>query len=173
MRYPHRRVLLMGFMGAGKTTVGRLLGPMLGWEFVDADAAICERTGSTISQLFAERGEVAFRVLESEAIAALALREDVVVALGGGAVEHAATRRLLAADPQTLLVFLETPLAVSLARCVSEPNAVVRPVLDDRAALEARFALRAPLYRMAHLAVSTLDRTPDVVAREIAAAVRR
>ncbi len=161
------RVYITGFMGAGKTTVGRLLAERLGWEFADSDHRIEEQTGQTVADLFATHGEAAFRELEAEAVRASAAQEHLVMALGGGALERAETRDLLASLPDTALIFLDAPLDVLVARCCGQANAPVRPVLADRARLENRWTSRLPWYRQAHLTVSTADSSPDEVAEMV------
>jgi shikimate kinase len=173
-------------MGAGKSTVGKLLAGLLGWKFLDADHLLTRQTRSTIAELFARHGEEHFRSQEALLIASLFNHRDAVIALGGGAVEHPATARALAAaaspatahtagtpvDQQagtTLVVYLETPLALSLERCAAEPGAAIRPVLQDTRALEERFSRRLPLYQTAGLTVQTAARTPAEVAAHIAA----
>jgi shikimate kinase len=106
-------IVLIGFMGAGKTTVGQLLSGQLGLLFLDADAVIEERAGCPVPQIFAERGEPAFRELEHETIAGLLAGPRTVLALGGGAVEDARTRRLLVGAH---VVYLHVPYAGALAR---------------------------------------------------------
>ena len=89
-------IVLVGFMGAGKTTVGHLLSARLGVPFVDSDLVIEQRSGRPVRQIFAEDGEPAFRALEHEVIAGLLDGPDAVLAVGGGAAEHPGTRALLA-----------------------------------------------------------------------------
>ncbi len=158
-------------MGAGKTTVGRLLAPMLGWRFLDTDAMLVERHGASIALLFEQHGEARFREWEASVVASALSEEQVVIALGGGAVEHAATRALLFGDAGTMTVFLETPLPVALARCAAEPGAASRPVLADAERLHTRFTGRLPLYRSSRLALVTENRTPAALARALAEAV--
>ncbi len=163
---PVRRVVLTGFMGAGKSTVGRLLAPELGWSFFDVDAVLAERERLSVAEIFSKHGEAHFRGLESSLIEALLRTDASVIALGGGAMEHARTRSLLAETPHTLLVHLQTSLMTSIHRCAAEAGAAVRPVLNDREALAARYAARQPLYAMAHLSVSAEDLHPlEIVAR--------
>ncbi len=169
---PYRRVVLTGFMGAGKTTVGRLLASRLGWRFFDTDALLVARLGGSVAELFARLGEPLFREHEAGLIADLLRIETAVIALGGGAMEHAGTRASLTANPGTLLVYLQTSLAVSLARCAAEPNAAVRPVLRDHELLELRFARRVPFYEAADLILPTEAQTPESLAELIAAKVR-
>jgi shikimate kinase len=102
-----RRIVLTGFMGSGKTTVGPLVAARLGWSFVDVDDVIEAEAGVTIAEIFARHGEAVFRKQEHETIARLAAGDALVLALGGGAIEHAATRTLLLTTPGTLLVHLE------------------------------------------------------------------
>ena len=102
-----RRIVLTGFMGSGKTTAGPLVAARLGWRFVDVDDVIEAEAGATIAEIFARHGEAAFREREHAAIARLASADALVLALGGGAIEHPATRALLLAASETLLVHLE------------------------------------------------------------------
>ncbi len=169
---PYRRVVLTGFMGAGKTTVGRLLASLLGWRFLDTDALLVAKLGSSIAELFVQLGELMFREYEAGLIADLLRTEVVVIALGGGAMEHASTRASLAGDTGTLLVYLQTSLAVSVARCAAEPGAAVRPVLRDHELLELRFARRKPFYEAADLILPTEGQMPESLAELLAAKVR-
>jgi len=156
---PLRRIVLTGFMGSGKTTVGPLLAQRLGWSFVDADDVIAAEAGCTIPEFFGRYGEAAFRERERATVARLAGGDSLVLALGGGAIEDAATRSLLAASPETLLVHLEVELATTLARCRGTEN--LRPVLADEKNLARRYAGRLPLYRMAHVSITVDELTPE------------
>jgi shikimate kinase len=146
-------------MGAGKTTVGPLLAAHLGWRFIDADDVIESEAAATIAELFARHGEPAFRDREHQTIAQLASTDALVLALGGGAIEHDATRTLLLTTPGTLLVHLEVELSTTLARCRGTENS--RPVFADQANLAARYQRRLPLYRTAHVSISVDALTPD------------
>jgi shikimate kinase len=154
-----RRIVLTGFMGSGKSTVGPLLAARLGWRFVDADDVIEAEAGVAIAELFARYGEAAFRAREHATIARLASEDQVVLALGGGAIETPATLSLLLRTPGTLLVHLEVELATTLARCRGTEH--VRPILADQANLVNRYARRLPLYREAHVSVVVDALTPD------------
>lgn len=79
------RLYLTGFMGCGKSTVGRMLAPALNWHFIDMDSYIEKKEGRTIADIFASEGEIFFRQLENQALQNIASMEDVVVATGGGA----------------------------------------------------------------------------------------
>jgi len=157
-----RRIVLTGFMGSGKTTVGPLVAQSLGWRFVDADDVIAEEARCTIPELFQREGEAAFRERESAVIARLAGGDRLVLALGGGAIETEATRSLLLRAPQTLLVHLQVELPTTLARCRGTEQ--LRPVLADQANLAGRYQRRLPLYQIAHLSIAVDRLTPEEVA---------
>jgi len=154
-----RRIVLTGFMGSGKSTVGPLLAARLGWRFLDVDEVIESEAGVTIAELFSLHGEPTFRHREHQTIARLATAESLVLALGGGAIEHAATRDLLLTAPGTFLVHLEVELATTLARCRGTEH--VRPILADQANLASRYQRRLPLYRTAHVSIPVDALTPD------------
>jgi shikimate kinase len=160
-----RRIVLTGFMGSGKTTVGPLIARRLGWNFVDVDEVIEAEANATIAEIFAHQGEQAFREREHATIARLAAGDALVLALGGGAIEHPVTRELLLTTPGTLLVHLEVELATTLARCRGTGQS--RPVLADRPNLANRYQRRLPLYRMAHLSISVDALTPEEVVEAI------
>jgi shikimate kinase len=158
---PPRRIVLTGFMGSGKSTVGPLLAVRLGWRFVDVDEVIESEAGVTIAELFARHGEAAFRDLERTSIQRLAEGDRVVLSLGGGAIENAETRALLLTASGTLLVHLQVELATTLARCRGTEH--TRPILADHANLAARYQRRLPLYRTAHHSIPVDALTPDEV----------
>ena len=162
---PIRRIVLTGFMGSGKTTVGPLLAGRLGWSFIDADDVIEAEAGMPITEFFARHGEPAFRAREHATIARLAGEDNLVLALGGGAIETATIRELLLHSAGTLLVHLEVKLETTLARCRGTEH--TRPVLADQANLAARYQRRLPLYRTAHLSLPVDALTPDEVAERI------
>jgi shikimate kinase len=149
-------------MGSGKSTVGPLVARRLGWRFVDVDDVIVAETGMAISRFFATRGERAFRDVERATIERLAAEDQLVLALGGGAIEDARTRELLLQGAGSLLIHLEVTLETALARCGGTEH--TRPVLADRANLEARYARRLPLYRAAHVSITADNLTPGEVA---------
>jgi shikimate kinase len=158
-------IVLAGFMGAGKTTVGRLLAGSLRVPFLDSDHVIEARAGRGIPEIFAADGEPAFRALEHEVIADLLRGPDVVLALGGGAAEHEETRKLLASVP---VVFLRVSYAEAMARVGGDGN---RPMLarpDITRVFERRQAAYA---RAATVTVDVDGRDPGDIAREILAAL--
>ncbi len=158
-------------MGSGKSTVGPLVAARLGWRFVDVDDVIVAETGMAIAEFFARHGETAFREREHVTIARLAAEDALVLALGGGAIEHAATRHLLLTSSSTLLIHLEVELATTLARCRGTED--IRPILADQANLAARYQRRLPLYRVAHLTITADALTPAQVVDAILQVAQR
>jgi len=155
-----RRLVLTGFMGAGKSTIGRLLAARLNWTFLDLDAHLEARAGATIPQLFERHGEAHFRRLESAALASALGHNHTVLALGGGTPEELTNRLLLEQTPATFTIFLDAPFPTLFDRCMLQD--IGRPILADPAAAQQRFAKRHPLYRrLANLTIPTTDQTPD------------
>lgn len=167
---PVERVLLVGMMGAGKTTVGRALGQRFGWPYLDSDEEVRRRTGRTVPELFAERGEAAFRAEESAVLAeACSSTHPVVVSVAGGAVLDEGNRRVVAASG--LVVWLRASLATLTARV---GDGRTRPLLGDDpgAALARLYPVRAQLYEaLADLVVDVdgvpVERVVDRVARAL------
>jgi shikimate kinase len=160
-----RRIVLTGFMGSGKTTVGPLLAARLGWKFVDVDDVIEAEARTKITELFTKYGEAEFRRREHEAVSRLAENEELVLALGGGAIETEEIRTLLLGGTGTLLVHLEVEIETTLKRCAGTET--TRPILADRANLEARYAKRLPLYRTANVSIRVDGLTPEEVVSEV------
>jgi shikimate kinase len=159
-----KRLVLTGFMGAGKSTIGRLLAARIGWNFLDLDAHLESRTNATIPQLFEQQGEARFRRLESTALASALGYSNIVLALGGGTPEDLTNRLLLEQTPATFTIFLDAPFPTLFDRCMLQDlgdPALGRPVLRDPADAQLRFDRRHPLYRrMAALTIATADQTP-------------
>lgn len=144
-----RRIVLTGFMGSGKTTVGRLLADRIGWHFADLDDAIEDLLGRSVPQIFAEHGESSFRAAEVDALRKLIAESRIVIALGGGAPEAPGLRELLAGAPETAVVYLEGGFDTLYGRCTEQaldPAAVQRPLLQSFPEAEARYTRRLPLY---------------------------
>ena len=157
-------VILVGFMGAGKSTVGRLLARRLGRCFVETDAMITAREGRSIPEIFAERGEPYFRQLEAEALEALADKHGHVVATGGGfPCVPGAMDRLLELGT---VVWLAADFDAVYARANRVGG---RPMLAGRSVEEAAALYRARQdhYRRAHLALDTTRMTVDAVVGRI------
>ena len=172
-----RRIVLMGYMGAGKTSVGRLLARALGWTFLDLDSHIEARSGASVPELFARHGEAHFRRLESSALANALALDSTVLALGGGTPEALTNRLLLEQTPGTLLIYLEAPFSILYDRCMLQSFAApehLRPVLTHPAEAEARFHARVPLYRrLARHIVATGEQQPAGTADAILEIFRR
>ncbi len=129
-----RAIFLVGFMGAGKSTVGKALASQLGWEFEDLDDRIVARERRSIEQIFRESGEAEFRHAEQAALRALLLESGSVarvVALGGGAFVQAENADLLA-QTGAPAVFLDAPVEVLFRRCQIEQQ-VERPLTPQPA----------------------------------------
>ena len=156
------RVILVGFMGAGKSAVGRRLARRLKYRFVDLDTRIEKRAGKKIAELFREQGEPAFRALEQEEAAAVTEMENVVVAAGGGAFAAPATRALL--QQRALTVWLQCDLETILARVRLDGS---RPLAGNREIMRALLAEREPSYRQADVTVDTSRRKPREVVDRI------
>jgi shikimate kinase len=167
-----RRIVLTGFMGAGKSTVGKMLAERLGWSFLDLDAHIEDRAGVTIPEIFSNHGEPHFRRLESTALVSALGRPNTVLALGGGAPEEITNRLLIEQTPATFAIFLDAPFPTLFDRCMLQE--IGRPVLADPTAAALRFARRRPFYsRMSRVTVETSTQTPGQTVDAIIAALVR
>ena len=170
-RIATRSVALIGFMGTGKTTVGKRLARRLGYRFVDSDAEIERRTGASVRTIFLEQGEPAFRSLESETIAALAVQPDQVISTGGGTVLQPNNAKLLRSN--CLVVWLTASPGVILKRVgTAETRPLLADAFDPLARIRQLLEARSRLYEAAaHLRVDTTDRRPEAVAEEIVASL--
>lgn len=164
-----KSVVLVGLMGAGKTTIGRRLARLLDVGFVDSDEEITKEAAMTIEDIFAIYGETAFRDLERRVIARILSADPQVVAIGGGAFLDPGTRALVRA--RAVSVWLKADLDVLIHRTRGRPG---RPLLnrpDPEAALAALLAVRYPVYAEADLTVVTGDDSKDTTARRVLAAL--
>jgi len=159
------RAVLVGLPGSGKSTIGRRLSRALGVGYLDTDAAIEQRTGRTIADIFATDGEPEFRRIEEDVVRAALADHDGVLSLGGGAVTSPGVCDALAGHT---VIYLEISARVGVRRTAGN---VVRPLLagPDRAAkFRALMAKRVPLYRrVATMRVDTSRRNPGAVVRQI------
>ena len=156
-------VVLVGFMGAGKTTVGHIMAERLGQPFVDSDVLIEQRLGREIRDIFRTEGEPYFRQLERDTVAGLVRGPDAVIALGGGAVEDPRTRAVLR---NARVVYLRVSYDEALARVKSDE---FRPMLH-RPDLDEVYERRLSAYEdISVLTVDTDGRRPDAVALEVLA----
>ena len=165
---PPSRLFLVGFMGVGKSQIGRALAGRIGWTFVDLDQEITRTAGRSIEALFAEEGEPAFRARETAALHRLATRERVVVATGGGCFVDAANRDWMQAHG--LAIWLDLPLDALLAR---KDLARGRPLFQDREQVTALYQARRPAYARADAYVDTTDLSTEAVTAALATALRK
>jgi len=162
-------VILVGFMGAGKSVCGRLLARRLGRCFVETDDMIMARDGRSIPQIFTEAGEARFRALEGETVTALALKSGEVIATGGGL--PCGEGRMEELKALGTVVWLRGPLAEQVDRARREG---ARPMLEGRAPreLEALYAQRERYYAQADVVIDTVGLGPDQVVTRVLAALR-
>ena len=159
-------IFLIGSMGAGKSTIGKLLGKFLRQEFIDSDQEIEARSGASIPLIFEMEGEAGFRAREKAVIAELTQRRDIVLATGGGAVLDPANRRRLRA--YGTVIYLQTSVEEQLTRIGEDGNRPLLQTADPRGKLEALLAVREPLYReVADLIIPTDGRRARQVVRQI------
>jgi len=161
----YKNIFLVGFMGAGKSTVGKILAEKTGYRYCDADKFIENRTGTTITQIFADHGEKYFRDLESESMESLSTKEKQVIATGGGVVQR--DRNWDAMNSGGITVYLKAPIEVIWERIKDSKD---RPLLQVENPLETARELlnkRTPLYEKADLIVDTSDLSLEEVAEEI------
>ncbi len=165
---PARCVCLTGFMGAGKTSVGRVLAQRLGWSFRDLDEVIEGREGKPVAAIFAQESEAGFRRAESAALEDLLAGKTVggslVLALGGGAFAQP-QNRLVLGTPGVITVLLEAPLEELRRRCLKDGT--TRPLAGDEAEFAALFAARRAAYGLAQARIDTMNKAVEEVATEI------
>jgi shikimate kinase len=167
-----RAVFLVGFMGAGKTSVGRALSRQLGWGFEDLDERIQAREGRTIGQIFRESDEAEFRRVEQAALRDLLSElssSPRVVALGGGAFVNPVNAALLG-KPSLPTVFLDAPVEELFRRCQEEP--LERPLRGDQEHFRQLYETRRPHYMAATLRIETNGKDVQTVAAEVARNLR-
>jgi len=163
-----RRVFLIGFMGAGKTTVGKVLAQRLGWKFYDLDQLIEKREHQSIAAIFARAGESGFRKIESAMLTELLDRDlgdnGAVVALGGGAFVQPENREALQRTG-AVTVLLTAPVEELSRRCQAASE--TRPLAGDKSKFEQLFLSRQPAYALARFRVETGGKEIQQVAEEI------
>jgi shikimate kinase len=160
-----RNIALCGFMGTGKSSVGRLVAEQLHFAFLDTDTVVEARAGKKVSQIFMEDGETTFRNLERKVVKELAMRDRTVIATGGG----------LVVDPQNMADLKQHALVVCLwalpeAIYARVKNQNHRPLLQDPEPLEKIRSLlqeRTPFYKQADVLLNTEIRSPREVAQQV------
>ena len=168
---PRENIVLTGFMGSGKSAVGRRVAGRLRFQFVDTDRLIVERAGMPVSEIFARHGEEHFRDLETEALESLDVRRGCVIATGGGVVVKERNRAILARLGFT--VWLTASEDVIFHRVSRNDKRPLLQTGDPRATIRALLAARRPLYESA--AQFTLDTSAlshDEAAGAVVAAAR-
>jgi len=157
-----QRIYLIGFMGAGKSTVGRELSVQLKWPLFDTDAEIEKSENLSVAEIFARFGESRFRELEREHLARLSRIPKGVIALGGGAFVDPENRKIIEATG--VAVWLDASLSSIRERVRPDGS---RPLLSAGEQLERLYDTRLSFYKLAPVHILTDNRLPDAIAREI------
>ena len=164
-------IVIVGFMGCGKTVVAQELARLLGKPLVDLDANIEQFEGRSPAQIISEDGEEAFREKETKALREVLRRDEAaVVALGGGAWTNAVNREVVR-SVDSVVVWLDTPFDICWQRI--EQDTHFRPMAPSRAAAERLFSERLPFYRIADLRIGFADESPAQLAENIAALLQQ
>ncbi|HEY8575304.1 MAG TPA: shikimate kinase [Devosia sp.] len=164
-----RPVVLVGMMGAGKTTVGRRLATRLGRQFRDSDEEIEKAAQMTIPEIFEQRGEPEFRAGETRVIARVLKDKDVVLATGGGAFVNGETRALVKGG--AISVWLKAEADILFERVSRRSNRPLLKTANPRQTLEKLIEERYPIYAEADITVLSRDVPQEVVASDIVEAV--
>jgi shikimate kinase len=159
---------LVGMMGVGKTTIGKLLAEEIGYRFVDTDEVIVKAAGKSINEIFAENGEAEFRQLESDVLAQVCAYTKLVIATGGGIIMQQHNWSYL---HHGLIVWLDVPVQIILQRLAEDDT---RPLLQDDPESKLRSLLeqRQPMYSQAdlHITINAAE-TPEEIATRILATI--
>ncbi len=161
----HRQKLiyLIGFMGAGKSSVGTILAQQMGVPFVDLDTVIEAGQGATIRQIFEQAGEPFFRQIEHAALVEVVRKSPCVIALGGGTFVQKANLDLIMAT-RGITIWLDCPIEELWQRCSKIDN---RPLFRDWESFSALYNQRLPYYRQAEFRIVTSGQSPEEIACEI------
>ncbi len=154
------KLYLVGFMGAGKSSVGRAIGRRIGWRVEDIDERIEKREGKRVSTIFAQQGEPYFRQIERAVLHDLLPERHIVVATGGGTFEDPENRATMLAD--ALVAWLDVPLARVIDRVPPDGR---RPLASDRAQMERLYDMRQAAYGQAHVRIDASRPMQEVVER--------
>ena len=168
-RLAGRPLVLVGMMGAGKTTVGRRLAAKLNRHFLDSDEEIEKAAHMSIPEIFEQRGESEFRAGETRVIARVLKDADIVLATGGGAFVNLETRALV--KTEAIAVWLKAEADILFERVSRRSNRPLLRTANPRATLEKLIHERYPIYADAHVTVLSRDVPQDVVAADVIEAV--
>ena len=163
IRHRRRVIYLLGFMGSGKSTVGKLLANTLGWRFIDLDTIIEAGQGLTIREIFENSGEPFFRQVERAALVEASKAEPAVIALGGGTFAQPPNVDLIR-DSRGTTVWLDCPPDILRTRCEGMQN---RPLFRDEHSFTQLYMDRLPYYRLAEFRISTEANKPEEVVEQI------
>ncbi|MTJ49647.1 shikimate kinase [Dolichospermum sp. UHCC 0259] len=158
---------LIGMMGVGKTTVGKLIAQEIGYRFVDTDEVIVKAAGKSINEIFAEHGEAEFRKLEGDVLAQVCAYTKLVVATGGGIVMQQQNWSYL---HHGLIIWLDAPIEIILQRLATDDT---RPLLQDadmESKLRSLLEQRQPMYSQAdlHITINATETPEDIATRILA-----
>ncbi|MDR3676012.1 MAG: shikimate kinase [Acidobacteriota bacterium] len=162
-RLRRKLIYLLGFMGSGKSTVGKLLANALGWPLIDLDTLIEAGQGLSIREIFENSGEPFFRQVEHAALTEASKVEPAVIALGGGTFAQPPNVELIR-ESGGATVWLDCPPQILRERCEGMEN---RPLFRDLQSFEQLFLDRLPYYRLADFRISTEGRAPEEVVEQI------
>jgi shikimate kinase len=154
------KLYLVGFMGAGKTSVARALGRRMGWRFEDIDHRIEAREGLRVAEIFARHGEPYFRGIERTVLQDLLPQRHIIVATGGGTFVDADNRAAMLADGA--VAWLDAPLERVIERVPADGR---RPLASDRPQMEQLYARRGAAYSQAHIRIDASRPVAEIVER--------
>jgi shikimate kinase len=164
-------IILIGFMGTGKSTIGRIVAEQLGYQFIDTDIKIEAEQGKTISEIFETDGEAYFRDLEAKLALELSAKNLQVISTGGGFVLN--PRNIMAFKPEGAIVALTAPARVIYERVNGDAQRPLLATADPLARISKLLLERAPLYQNADLIIETMDKKPEELAMEIVGELTR
>jgi len=160
-----QNLALVGFMGTGKSAVGRLAAESLQFAFVDTDELIEAQSGLSIEEIFKKQGEPAFRQLEQEAVRNLSQRQKTVIATGGGLIADPAN--LASLKTHSLVVCLWASPEIIWERVQAQTHRPLLKTADPLATIHELFARRDPIYRQADVLINTNHRSPKEVVQQV------